>query len=364
MRRPMTVRVAVLLFVTVLATGGLAQGGEKSAPPPNALPVVHTVQASVDFPSSPTGVAIQAEKRPGGFTIPKGSSGAKLTYSFYDPKSDYRSTKLRGSNIYSVTEHRYMDELTTNPNFVLPPGEYKFVVGGQPGALGNLTYTLVPTGPGSTKPPPPPPGRPPRKDKFDKPPTPPLLPGSEEVLLLLPKDFDVLVPDFDISKALIKDWSDSSRGANDGPLVLRFRNGVVSADQQWTAHLRQKGENPHIVEWRFRFKLDGTLRRGVLQGQATYYYEEGIRAIHYPQSKVLEQGEVRGQSDSEGKMVVQISLKKQYAVGYDSEQKAFVDNPYHKAGDLKFELRLPVGQLQSTQKLSEPESLPTIAQPR
>jgi hypothetical protein len=116
---------------------------------------VRTVDASVDYPTGDRGIGIQAEKQPGSFTIPKGLAGAKLQYEFFNPKSGRTLTKLNGRNIFSLTEHRYMDELDRNPDFELPPGDYKFVVGGEPGATGRLRYTEVPFS-GKRSPPKPP----------------------------------------------------------------------------------------------------------------------------------------------------------------------------------------------------------------
>lgn len=143
---------AMMIVSVVIGLGSLSTGDEKGTLPnkANEQRTVHTVEASIGYPTN-AGIGIQAEKQPGEFTIPKGSKGTKLKYNFHDPKSDYSSTKLNGRNIYSVTEHRYMDELDKNPDFELPPGDYKFVVGGKPGASGTLTYTTVPSS--DTKPP-------------------------------------------------------------------------------------------------------------------------------------------------------------------------------------------------------------------
>ncbi len=140
--------IATIMLI-VLGQYGLTCGAEKSPPPakkppPPAPPAVHTIDASMDYPSGPVDSSIRAEKRPGSFTIPKGSVTAKLHYTFFDPKSGYSSTRIHGGNIYSVAEHRYMKELDKDPNFPLPPGEYKFVVGGEPGAAGRISYTLMP----------------------------------------------------------------------------------------------------------------------------------------------------------------------------------------------------------------------------
>ncbi len=90
------------------------------------------------------GVGIRAKKVPGEFTIPNGSTAKNFTYRFYDPTSGSELDKLSGSNIYSVTEERYVTEAAKRPNFQLPPGEYKFVVGGRPGASGSLSFDVTP----------------------------------------------------------------------------------------------------------------------------------------------------------------------------------------------------------------------------
>jgi len=126
----------------VLTLGGPLTAGEKAKTPDKEKGTVHTVTASMDYPTA-GGVGIQAEKRPGEFTIPKGAKGTKLKYQFFNPKSGNTLTKLNGRSIYSVTEKRYMHELDGNPDFELPPGDYKFVVGGEPGATGTLTYTTA-----------------------------------------------------------------------------------------------------------------------------------------------------------------------------------------------------------------------------
>ena len=137
--------------IIVLTVGGLSTAAEKAKTPDKEQGTIHTVTASMDYPTN-SGVGIQAEMRPGEFTIPKGSKGAKLKYNFFNPKSGNTLTKLNGSNIYSVTEKRYMHELDKNPDFELPPGDYRFVVGGDPGATGTLAYATVPSSDGDPPP--------------------------------------------------------------------------------------------------------------------------------------------------------------------------------------------------------------------
>jgi hypothetical protein len=137
----------IIFLGLILAVATTSPAAEKKTTPSadQGKPVgtAHLVEASVVYPTN-AGAGIRAERQPGEFTIPKESSGTKLEYSFHDPKSNSTSTKLRGSNIFSVTKHRYMTELDENPQFELPPGDYKFVVGGEPGAAGTLRYTTVP----------------------------------------------------------------------------------------------------------------------------------------------------------------------------------------------------------------------------
>ena len=142
-------------------------------PPKGAI---RTVDASMGYPTD-GGVGIQAEKQPGSFTIPKGFAGAKFKYEFFNPKSGQTLTKLNGRNIFSLTEHRYMDELDNNPDIELPAGDYKFVVGGEPGATGRLSFTEVASS--GTKPPKPPIDKTRRHDHFAPPVNP--IPGSDTI---------------------------------------------------------------------------------------------------------------------------------------------------------------------------------------
>lgn len=144
----------VMAILAIPGLGCIASGAEKERKSPGKdteQGTVHTVTASMDYPTN-VGVDIQARKQPSDFTIPNGLKGTKLKYQFYNPKSGNTRTKLRGSNIYSVTEKRYMHELDNNPDFELPSGQYRFVVGGDPGATGTLTYTTVPSHDGDSAP--------------------------------------------------------------------------------------------------------------------------------------------------------------------------------------------------------------------
>ena len=91
------------------------------------------------------GVGIRAEKVPGEFTIPEGMTARNFKYKFHDPKSKIKLDKLTESSIYSITEKRYISEAASSSDFQLPPGKYKFVVGGRPGASGSLSFDVAPS---------------------------------------------------------------------------------------------------------------------------------------------------------------------------------------------------------------------------
>jgi len=162
-----TVLRALGVSAVLLGLAGHLTAGEKAKTPDKEKGTVHTVTASMDYPTA-GGVGIQAEKRPGEFTIPKGLKATKLKYQFYNPKSGNTLTKLNGNSIYSVTEKRYMHELDHNPDVELPPGDYKFVVGGEPGATGTLTYTTIPSNGGDSPPKTPPPHGTTKRNPTDK----------------------------------------------------------------------------------------------------------------------------------------------------------------------------------------------------
>lgn len=99
----------------------------------------YTVYASVTTGSG----AIQATLVPGEFTVPAGKTASIVKFQHDNPSSGYHSEKL-GKNIYSVTQNAYMVDGNGNALLQLPPGQYRFFVGGSPGATGILVYNLLP----------------------------------------------------------------------------------------------------------------------------------------------------------------------------------------------------------------------------
>jgi hypothetical protein len=143
------------LLTGMLVSGGIAAGADQPprnstsrTPPGIQAEGVSRVAAQV-IDSKETGRS-QPQRQAGAFRIPVGSIGTNLEYRYRDPNLDYSSSRLTGSNIYSITENRYLRELEFVPIYRLPPGDYQFEVGGMPGAHGELTVSIVPGNPPTT----------------------------------------------------------------------------------------------------------------------------------------------------------------------------------------------------------------------
>jgi hypothetical protein len=150
---PVVIVLGCLLAACLISPAWGQKAGD--APPPfdgDEVPKSkrHTLSASVEHSvsrlGSPTGVidprqgaGLPVERQVAEFEIPAGQIATDLKYSFADVKTGIESDKLRKGNIYSVTQRRYVGDQKT-----LGPGIYRFVVGGLPGAMGNLTYTTAP----------------------------------------------------------------------------------------------------------------------------------------------------------------------------------------------------------------------------
>ena len=84
--------------------------------------------------------SIQAQLEPCTFTVPAGKTAVNLSCERHNPAANWSSTAL--CKVYSVTQKRDMVDGQGNPVTSLPPGTYRFAVGGQPGASGVFRYTL------------------------------------------------------------------------------------------------------------------------------------------------------------------------------------------------------------------------------
>jgi hypothetical protein len=139
-----------------LSGGPLALAQDPAQAPPSfdreiapPTPKRHTLSASVEhgltrlgslgMPDRERGTGLAVEKNVAEFEIPPGQIAQGLKLRYWDMKTGVESDKLRKGSIYSVTQRKYVGDQPT-----LPPGKYRFVVGGLPGAMGNLTYETVP----------------------------------------------------------------------------------------------------------------------------------------------------------------------------------------------------------------------------
>ncbi len=203
----------------------------------------HSVSASVRSGGSAAG--INAERVPGHFTVPEGHIATGFRYNFSDPSSGYTSTRLSGSNIYSDTQGRYMSEVEGNPNAQLPPGKYKFVVGGHPGAQGTLSFKLVAT---TTEPP---------------------ADGQPSNRLGLPRNFDATFSPRDIyvimpeGRKRVGDFEGMEQWDWPEQVVVHFRDGKVSAE--WSGRL--KGNDTTASS--HTSKIAGTFVNGRFSGTDT-----------------------------------------------------------------------------------------------
>lgn len=130
-RFPLVLVVAIVVPSVSLSDDGASKAQRRSV----SARVVHAVGE---------GAGIRAKKQPGKFTVPEGHTATNFKYSFRDPTSNRTLDKLTASSIYSVSEERYVSEAADSPDFALPPGEYKFIVGGGPGASGSLSFDIAP----------------------------------------------------------------------------------------------------------------------------------------------------------------------------------------------------------------------------
>jgi len=287
----------------VLTLGGLSTAAEKGKMPEKRKDqgTVHTVTASVDYPTN-AGVGIQAQKRPGEFTIPKGSKGTKLKYQFFNPKSGNTLTKLNGSNVYSVTEKRYMHELDHNPDFELPPGDYRFVVGGEPGATGTLTYTTVPSNDDNPPPKNPPPhGTTKRKptektDKTEDTNTVTVVPGGAKKKVVV--DFfevpvkldawltindnrlalDFIVPGFQDEFSVVKNTS-----RWEGTLEKEAKRTTASGKTDYESSTSYK--HGQVTRLKMKGTFTATLEGNVLAGSSEQHTEVADGCVGPPDSK-------------------------------------------------------------------------------
>ena len=226
------------------------------------------------------GVGIRADKVPGEFTIPEGMTARNFKYRFHDPKGKIKLDKLTGSSIYSITEKRYISEATSGPSFELPPGKYKFVVGGRPGAYGSLSFDMAP---GKVTP--------------------------EAVDHELPKKFDVST---DEVYYIVDDGNHVSINEinQDNPLKLSYKNGQFSGKHTATAWETPDPKSKYQRNW--KTTVEASLDQGVLTGKYAEYhtmanhsdatYAGGLLCF-----KRTMTGQLSGTVDASGRLAITVS---------------------------------------------------------
>ena len=281
------------------------------------------------------GVGIRATREPGHFTVPKGHVATGFSYRFHDPADNYSSTRLGPSNIYSITLGREMREAEGNPNVELPPGEYKFVVGGRPGASGSLSFKILST---------------------TATPSPDDLASNNPQL---PKDFDVTYDprtDFyiidDTGRKRFGDIEGIDYWNSPSTVIVRFRNGQVSSE--WELRHDEAGSAIRNVT-----KLVGTLANGRFVGKdvnsTEYCITHDERPLSWQSGMVWS---LNGQVDSQGKLVIHSRWESDHGQqpehrtngngDYAMVMKPHQSHPDTKAMRAEIHLQLPIGQSRSS----------------
>jgi hypothetical protein len=296
---------------------------------------------------SGSGVGIRATPRPGRFTVPEGHVATGFKYHFHDPATSYTSTRLGPSNIYSETLGRSIREAQANPNIELPPGKYKFVVGGRPGASGTLSFKIVST------------TADPREERP--------IPDN----LRLPTNFDVTY-DFltDIyythegTKRQLDEFDTMHEWVHPEQVVVRFRNGQVSSQYKMVyppSVEALKGTDTHT--------LAGTLANGRFAGTETVdsNYQLSLRNGQVLNRRYGIVYALRGQVNADGKLIIHGKWQSDY--GYEEtlalnerggtislgngrfqvEKKTYESHSTVKAGISEVHLQLPIGRSPTSQ---------------
>ncbi|TWU38277.1 hypothetical protein [Novipirellula artificiosorum] len=298
--------------------------------------------------ASGSGVGIHAERQPGHFTIPEGHVATSFQYHFHDPKSNATSTRLGPSSIYSEVHGRAISEAEGNPSLRLPPGKYRFVVGGQPGAYGSLGFKIIPTT------------------------NEPTLSRTTSRNQNQPRNFDVTYnPLRDIyvidqnGRKAIGEFEGVETQRWPSEIVVRFRDGQVTSD--WESEI--------FGDEHLSYRLNNTLRGTLINGRftGTEISKANIRAI-YPDDPPMswEQATVwslDGQVDPQGLLILRGKWKSQsgqeLAVrpngqgGYTRYLKPHESHSETKAIDTELHLRLSIGLGQRTTPNAQDETTPS-----
>lgn len=173
-------------------------------------------------------------------------------------------------------------------------------------------------------------------------------PDEEQVLLNLPRDFDVRLPEMDTSGP-----HGNVVYVTDEPCTFRFRGEQVSGGWQTTVKWdndTERGESIH------RYKFEGTFRRGVFAAEGTNSFL--ARTASKELSKSWTRLKLHGRANADGVLsieVEQIPIRYVYeASGQWKEDENWVKSFPAEARKWRapIVLKLPVGELQSSQTLT------------
>ena len=314
----------VRLVAVVVALGAsLISSGLLFSAEPEEKTVSVSARVVSDFGQ---GAGIHVKKEPGQFTVPEGQKATELKYSFHDPKTGFESTKLTDSSVYSVTEGKYVDVSGDGGSLALPPGKYRFVVGGGPGAAGTLSFKLSKENVSS--------GDKTRRKKYGKPNV-----ICREVTMV--SEDGTRQPAPDVTK--------------DKPLGLSYGGGRMQGEHTFTQFLNG---GLHRLQW--TTTVDAKMNQGELSGT----YEQFFTLTDFSDKSLKDgfmcnkrwlTGKLSGRPDKKGRVQVKVSDWTQKAMQREYGAKGHLDGsvtlyelkPWHEDSTplppfhLEFELQLP-----------------------
>lgn len=137
MNAPLRLTVAWLAAVCLLGLGF----ANAAAPPPAEDIAGRRVSVEARIGYGDGDPYRHASHEPGEFTVPDGYRAVNFRYAWGDPTTGRESQKLGPNNIEPIKGWVPRDIGAGGTS--LGPGTYRFIVGGMPGAMGSLSFTLV-----------------------------------------------------------------------------------------------------------------------------------------------------------------------------------------------------------------------------
>ena len=187
--------------------------------------------------------------------------------------------------------------------------------------------------------------------------------GADDVLLLLPRAFDVK-PVGGWYRNRTESRRFTAKDLEGDPNPFRFRGEEVTQEHS-SVDVHTGNDCP--VEIRYRHEFRATFRRGTLTGTWKTHQRNFYRGCkHYPDGeymRVNHTGSVTGRADADGRLSVTVEVADSECL--DNEAGGWVRrNQRFDPWSFGLEFQLPVGELQSNQKLSpRPTPAPVAARP-